>query len=936
LRRIKKATNRKVLALLLSVSLIAVIAFGGTLALIMSETPELVNTFLSGLDPVGDLVISKEVTHPFGSTFSVPSNLSFDFTVNLGKDYAGKTLQTSQGEIKADAGGKLSVSVAPDEAICIEEIKTGTSVTVTEKAKDGFTPKDGAEKSAKIVSGKNTIHYANDYKPNPVRKVNLTVGGTKELVGRDWQAGDTFTFLIEYKPAGSDQSWKKAGTTTVTYELDASGQPKADFNKFSFSEFVQGITYSTEGVYSFRVSEVAGSISGVSYDKVVSYFDVTVADKDMDGFLEIQGVKGYQNASSSYNDSTGAYHVNVTISNEYAPTGTAEAIININKTVTSKSGEDQTSAGYTFELYDENGSLVKTSEKTSAAGETSIVLTYEAKDAGNTFNYTLKESHGGEVRSGMSYDSTVYEITVAVVDDLDGTVSAYVYKTQPEQDKQNPEEDEEAEPPTEEPPAEDTETPENPENGEEETIPPAEIPNDSEVPDTPGEDGEEPEQGDSEPTTPPAEEPTETQDKEIVPTRNPEDAAPEEDELPGKEDLANSDADENQEESSDPADLPEDPENPENTGTTDEPPEEPIDPEQGETTTPETPDVSDDPDPEETPGEAPTNDMDIPAGAGNIYSASFINVYEPTETYASFSGKKVLTGRSMKSGEFTFALYETGNNFTVDEAMKPLEKVTNTENGAFSFARITFENVGIYRYVVREDPSGALGGITYDESEIHIIVTVSDKNGALTAVTEITDAFGKEAEIRFENSYAAQPVTVFINGTKTLSGADLSANMFGFLIYETDSSYSIDSAPLYSVSHDSSGRFTFGGMEFTEPGIYYFAVREDTTEVVEGLTYDETVYGIKIVVADDENGFLKAAVTTSVVGGGKVDAIRFANSYAAPGVSDQPVTPDGESPPTGDDTNLALYIGLLLVSAAAIIVLIVAGVKKKRKDDRNR
>ena len=951
MRKMKKSTNRKIFALLLSVTLIAAIVLGGTFALLMAKTPSFVNTFLSGLEPVGDLIISKEVEHPFGASYAVPSDLKFDFTVDLGTDYAGKTLLTSQGELKADGNGKLSVSVAPDEAVCFEEIKTGTSVTVTEKAKDGFTPKDGAEKSIKIVSGENTIHYTNTYKPNPVKKVNLTVGGTKELQGRDWQAGDSFTFQLEYKLAGSDQSWKKAGTTTVKYETDASGQPKADFNKFNFNEFVKSISYSSEGVYSFRVSEVAGSISGVTYDKVVSYFDVTVGDKDMDGYLEIQGVKGYQNASSSYNESTGTYHVNVTISNEYAPTGSAEAVIHINKTVTSKSGEDQTSAGYTFELYDEKGSLVKTSDKTSAAGETSIVLTFDAKDAGNTFNYKLKESHAGETRSGMTYDSSVYEITVAVVDDLDGTISAYVYKTPAEQEE-TPEEEEEAEPPVEEDPAEGEQTPEAPENGDEEVVPPAEEPDQGETgtPETP-DNSEDPTQGDSEQAAPPAEEtqdPAETQDKETVPTRNPEDTAPENGELSAAEEVTDNTADEEPqkpEEDSEPAEPSVDPEAPTEEPTEPSDPEtpaqkpeeseptEPEDPEDSET--PETPEEPEDPEAPEEPEEDPKAEMDIPEGAGNTYSATFVNVYDPTDASASFSGKKVLSGRALKQGEFTFVLYETGDNFIVTEDMKPLEKVTNSENGAFSFAKISYDEVGTHRYVVMEDPAGSLGGVSYDDSAFHVLVTVTDKNGALQAATEITDSVGSEAEIKFENSYKADPISVFITGTKTLSGAELGANMFGFHLYETDASYNISGAPLSTVSHDSSGRFYFGDLEFTETGIFYFAVKEDTTEVVEGLTYDTTVYGIKVVVTDDGVGSLKASVTTSIVGGGKVDAIRFANTYTAPTAPDQPVTPDPEVPSTGDDTNLALYIGLLLASAAAIIILVAVSAKRKRKGGRS-
>ena len=409
MHRAKHIQLHKALALLLSLSLILTAVFGGTFAQIVTRTPSFINTFLSGLDPTGDLVIRKEVTHPFGDGYAIPAGLSFDFTVSLGSDYAGKTVETSEGNKVADKNGNITVSVAPDGAVRVKDLLDGTVITVTEAGKNAFTPQGGAEKSVTIQSGDNTIVYTNAYAPAPVGTVNLTVIGTKLLEGRDWQEGDSFTFQLEYKLAGNE-NWQNAGTTSVSYD-----PANADFNKFSFTELVQGITYSSAGEYSFRVSEVEGTVGGITYDKVVSYFDVTVGDTDMNGSLEIQNVVGYQNATASYDASAGAYHVDVIVNNKYAPTGTAGAVIQISKSVTSLSGENKSAAGYTFELYDEAGNLVATSGETSAAGETSIELTFDAKDAGTTFHYTLKETHAGETHNGMIYADTIYPISVSIV-----------------------------------------------------------------------------------------------------------------------------------------------------------------------------------------------------------------------------------------------------------------------------------------------------------------------------------------------------------------------------------------------------------------------------------------------------------------------------------------------------------------------------------------
>ena len=58
----------------------------------------LVNTFKPLQNITSDLVISKTVEHPLGEGYAIPDNIAFDFEVNLGKDYAGSRLTTTNGE----------------------------------------------------------------------------------------------------------------------------------------------------------------------------------------------------------------------------------------------------------------------------------------------------------------------------------------------------------------------------------------------------------------------------------------------------------------------------------------------------------------------------------------------------------------------------------------------------------------------------------------------------------------------------------------------------------------------------------------------------------------------------------------------------------------------------------------------------------------------
>lgn len=885
MHRAKHIKINKALALLLSLSLLLTAVLGGTFAQIITKTPSFINTFLSGLDPTGDLVIRKEVTHPFGNGYTVPDGLSFDFTVSLGSDYAGKTVETSQGDRTADESGNITVSAAPGGAVRIKDLMDGTSVTITEAAKGAFTSEGGAVKSITIQPGDNTIVYTNTYTPGPVNPVNLTVSGTKLLEGRDWQEGDTFTFQLEYKLAGND-AWQNAGTASVSY--DAS---KADFNKFSFTELVQVITYTSAGEYSFRVSEVEGTVGGITYDKVVSYFDMTVGDADMNGSLEIQNVTGYQNTVASYDASTGNYHVDVTVNNKYAPAGTATATTVIDKRVMSMSGEDKSAAGYTFELYDENGGLAATSGETSAAGETSIELTFDAKDAGTTFHYILKETHGGETRNGMIYADTVYPISVSVIDNLDGTVSAYVYNSaeyQPELIEVEPEKTE----------PEETKAVETTPATTSELV--VEIVTEP-VPLSSGLDA------------------TDTHEETQVRSLT---SAP-----PG--------------DSNTPAEGNEDPtEQPSTTPTIADESETPV----VISSQPETKEVA-----------------VIPEGAGSSYTVSFVNVYDPTDTSASFGGTKELTGRNLNEGEFAFDLYATGGSFTIPEGMKPKQTVSNDAEGNFNFAFISYSKVGTYHYVVKEDASAKLGGITYDDSVFLVTVTVTDENGILKSNVAMTDELGTPAEMKFVNSYQAAATSISLVGTKTLTGADLTADMFQFNLYKADSNYVAHGAALAGASNDASGKFVFENILCSETGTFYYVVKEDASAEVKGMTYDDTEYGIQVNVRDDGSGTLKASYTISVVGGSEVNAIIFENSYTKPVDPPKPTDPtdpsdpsnpadpsdptdppgstdptkpahpsDPNTPATGDTGNVGLYVVIMLASIAAIIVLLIFGKRRKK------
>lgn len=121
----------------------------------------------------------------------------------------------------------------------------------------------------------------------------------------------------------------------------------------------------------------------------------------------------------------------------------------------------------------------------------------------------------------------------------------------------------------------------------------------------------------------------------------------------------------------------------------------------------------------------------------------FENEYTAASTGVSLGASKILTGRDLKDGEFTFVLKDADGN-TVDEAV-------NDANGSVKFDEITYDQVGTYRYTVSE-VKGDDTTITYDETVYDVTVEVAD-NGSGTLEPTVMIANGDSQGIVFTNEY---------------------------------------------------------------------------------------------------------------------------------------------------------------------------------------
>ena len=121
---------------------------------------------------------------------------------------------------------------------------------------------------------------------------------------------------------------------------------------------------------------------------------------------------------------------------------------------------------------------------------------------------------------------------------------------------------------------------------------------------------------------------------------------------------------------------------------------------------------------------------------------AFKNVYKPLSGSGYLTAQKVLEGRELAAGEFSFEL--------LDADGKVVDTRTNAADGTVTFDNLSFDAAGTYTYQVRE-VQGDEAGVTYDTKVATYTVEVEDKDGQLT-VTSVT-ADGSDKAPVFTNVY---------------------------------------------------------------------------------------------------------------------------------------------------------------------------------------
>lgn len=267
---------------------------------------------------------------------------------------------------------------------------------------------------------------------------------------------------------------------------------------------------------------------------------------------------------------------------------------------------------------------------------------------------------------------------------------------------------------------------------------------------------------------------------------------------------------------------------------------------------------------------------------------TFTNRYSVTPVTSSVTDQltatKVLEGRDLVAGEFTFELIEDGT--VVAEG-------TNAKDGSIALSSITYDRPGTHSYILRERGAGKHDrGMTFSGASYIVVTTVSDNGeGKLSVKHAFEDAQTKK--VTFTNVYRAAPASVKITAIKTLVGRDLRDGEFAFTLTGEGDAADISR----TAKNDAGGNVSFDELTFEAPGVYTFRISE-VKGTEEGMTYDESVYTITVTVVDNGEGQLEASLSYTK-NGEAVEAIEFCNTFTEQKTPEKPpVKPDTPIPPT--------------------------------------
>ena len=292
--------------------------------------------------------------------------------------------------------------------------------------------------------------------------------------------------------------------------------------------------------------------------------------------------------------------------------------------------------------------------------------------------------------------------------------------------------------------------------------------------------------------------------------------------------------------------------------------------------------------------------LTVETNPGQAPLFTFNNTYEPIPGSSSVTSQigvnKVLHGRDLAAGEFTFTLTPT----QVPEGATKPETVsgTNAADGTVTLPAVTFDKPGTYTFKLVEN-AGDAAHITYDTVTYNVTARVTDVFDGNPMRVEWV--FGAGRSIVFENTYT--PPVGSLTVSKAVKGTGGTRSDFGFTV----------------TLSDTTINGTYGAATF-ENGVARLTLTDGQALVITGLPEGVTYK----VVEDDYSGAytVQASGDTGTIADGQAAVASFTNTVVPPATPSTPSTPTRSSTPdTGDHTLPPLVPTLIAAAGVALVVI---------------
>lgn len=249
------------------------------------------------MNATGSLKVTKKVEadkdlHPKADAeFTMKFELA---GANVATDAEYKYTVTGTNETKTIKSGE-NFKLKNDQTAEIVGLPAGSTYTITEETPPtGYTSNITNDKGTVTAGTAKEVTVTNTYKPNPIEvtpdNADYPFDGEKILQGRDWKAGDSFTFQLQAVTDGAPLPDTAGDKRYAEYVVkDQTGTTKGTPVKFDFGK----VTFTKPGEYVYDITEVIPTdnqdkIPGVSYDGSSYHVTVTITD-DGSGQLTMTG-----------------------------------------------------------------------------------------------------------------------------------------------------------------------------------------------------------------------------------------------------------------------------------------------------------------------------------------------------------------------------------------------------------------------------------------------------------------------------------------------------------------------------------------------------------------------------------------------------------------------------------------------------------------------